>query len=228
MTEHRNVDPRSAGLPSLEGGWELQRGPHVELWVPRQPDALFDPDAEIERRDYHASMPYWAWVWDAVDPCVEGLVKRGVKGRVLELGAGLGAVGLSLAKQQGATVTLSDYDPIAVAAMGVNVAQNSLEGTRVWALDWRDLAAAPAESFDFVVGCEVIYDPGGHGALLDAVERFLVPKSGAALIFDPGRGTAEQFIRRAKKRGFSVRVEDMAGDPKGPAPGEPRWLTLEI
>lgn len=226
VNESPSVDPR---LPIVEGGWELQQGRHVQLWVPRQPDALFDPDAEVERHEYHGTMPYWAWVWDAVDPCVEGLLQRGVRGKVLEVGAGLGAVGIALAVQLGNRVscTLSDYDPVAVQAMGVNADLNGLDDSRVWTLDWRDLRCAPEERFDVILGCEVIYDPTSHAALLDVFERYLEPGSGRALIFDPGRAPAKQFVRRAEQRGFTVNIENADGESAAIRPGEARWLQLE-
>lgn len=226
MNEPPDADPR---LPTLEGGWEIQKGRYVQLWAPKQPDALFDPDAEVERHEYHDTMPYWAWVWDAVDPCVDALLQRGVEGRVLEVGAGLGAVGLALAVQLGDRVscTLSDYDPLAVQAMHVNADLNHLEATRVWTLDWRDLSEAPEERFDVIIGCEVIYDPTSHEALLDVLDRYLEPHSGTALIFDPGRTPAKQFVRRAEKRAFTVKVEDTNGHSAAIQPGEPRWLLLE-
>ena len=232
MTEPRKLDPR---LPAIEGGWEQQLGRYARLWVPKQPDALFDPDAQVERREYHAAMPYWAWVWDAADPCVEGLLRhglagRGVEGRVLEVGAGLGAVGIALAATLGerVTCTLSDYDPLAIQAMYVNAELNGLEETRVWALDWRDLNRAPEERFDVIIGCEVIYDSTSHAALLDVFERYLERESGRALIFDPGRAPARQFARRARQRGFSVLVQDQDGARAELLPGEARWLVIQI
>ena len=215
-------------LPPVEGGWELQEGRHVQLWAPKQPDALFDPDAHVERHQYHTEMPYWAWIWDATDPCIETLLSRGIQGRVLEIGAGLGAVGIALAAKLSGqvNVTLSDYDPVAVQAMHVNAALNHIPATRIWTLDWRALRHAPPDQFDFIVGCEVIYDPTSHEALLDVLAHYLDPKSGQALIFDPGRTPAKQFTRRAKARGFQVTIESPSGHPATIEPGKPRWLTL--
>ena len=227
VTSPPELDPR---LPRLEGGWEFQQRCGAKLWVPKQPDALFDPDAHVERHAYHGTMPYWAWVWDAVEPSVEGLVRRQLTGRVLEVGAGLGALGIAwaLAVGESTDLTMTDYDPVAIAAMRVNADLNGLLTAQVCPLDWRRAADLANERFDFVVGCEVIYDPTTHAALLDVIERCLEPSSGRALIFDPGRAPAAQFVRRAEKRGFAVSVEGLSGREVSIVQGQPRWLQLRI
>ncbi|MEM8710474.1 MAG: hypothetical protein AAGG01_05945, partial [Planctomycetota bacterium] len=84
-------------LPSLEGGWELGEYDLVSLWVPREPDALLDDAGVQERNRFNDTMPYWAWLWDSAPTMMRALIDRCVGGRVLEVGAGLGLVGLGVA-----------------------------------------------------------------------------------------------------------------------------------
>lgn len=249
-----DTQAEEAGLPRLDGGWELQTlvfpsasaggssqvglplRPNcpVQLWVPAHPDRLFDHDAVDGAGNYHETMPYWAWLWDTVPTTVAALERRGIHGRVLEIGAGLGAVGIALAARGAARrsspvqVTLSDYDATSIPVMAANAALNALDDVDVWRLDWRALGGAPRVRFDAIIGCEVIYDPKSHGALLDVFERFLEPGAGRAYIADPGRERAPQFVKRARARGLRVQIEDAEGQPAELAAGELRILVLSV
>ncbi|MEM8713234.1 MAG: hypothetical protein AAGG01_20000, partial [Planctomycetota bacterium] len=139
--------------------------------------------------------------------------------------AGLGLVGLGVAKAAGATLVLSDYDPLACAALAVNAAWNGFGEAPVWEFDWRELGGAPEGSFDAIIGCDVMYESQAHQPLLDVLERYLAA-GGAAYLADPGRSRLPQFLRRAEARGWSAVSETSTGDPAGPAPGEYRLLTL--
>ncbi len=228
----------AAGLPTLKGGWERQTlalppraaADPVQLWVPAQPDQLFDHDAVHGAGDYHESMPYWAWLWDTVPATVEALERRALEGRMLEIGAGLGAVGIALAARSSGRIraTLSDYDPTSISAMEANAALNGLADADVWQLDWRSLDGAEPTRFDFIVGCEVIYDPKSHGALLDVFERFLEPQAGQAFIADPGRDRAPQFVKRARARGMEVQIQDAEAVGAELTQGKFRMLILSL
>jgi 2-polyprenyl-3-methyl-5-hydroxy-6-metoxy-1,4-benzoquinol methylase len=243
-------EPESLPLPAIPGAWERRETAfgacRVTIWVPCAPDALLDDAAVIERSRFHDAMPYWAWLWESAprlarlvvaaavgaDAVTEGSVEArwprdpvfrpGV--RVLELGAGLGLVGLTAARL-GCDVTLSDYDPLALAALRANVAENRLEHVRVWELDWRALDTAPRETFDVVLGCDVVYEANAHAPVLEALERFLAP-GGEAWIADPGRKRLPSFVRRAEARGHRVDVLDQGGARASVEPGAFRLLVL--
>lgn len=218
------------GLPPLAGGWEARTlgagESEVRLWVPSAPDALLEDADVIARNRFNDAMPYWAWLWDSA-PRLAGLVAGAgwASGRrVLELGAGLGLVGLTAAKL-GCTVTLSDHDPLALAAARVNAAANGLSDVAVLDLDWRALEAAPRAAFDVVVGCDVLYEANAHVPLLDVVERCLAP-GGVAWFADPGRTRAPAFVRRAEARGYAVDVSDEWAERAALEPGAFRLIVL--
>lgn len=217
------------GLPSLQGGWELVEFDYVSIWVPREPDALLD-DADVQERNrFNDTMPYWAWIWDSAPTMMRTLVDRGVSGRILEVGAGLGLVGLSVAKAVGetaeTTLALSDYDPLACEALRVNARMNGFDGALIWEFDWRELESAPAGIFDAIIGCDVMYEGQAHEPLLDVLERYL-DAGGTAYLADPGRSRLPQFQRRAEARGWAVGLENAAGQHAEPQAGEYRLLTL--
>jgi len=242
-------------LPPLAGGWILHEaaygGVGVRLWIPRAPDALLDDDEVIERNRFNDSMPYWAWLWDSAPRLARLVAAAGWPPgtRVLELGAGLGLVGL-VAARLGCEVTLSDHDPLALATLRVNVREatpsrgsavasltdscgsdssptrdSTRPPPRVIDLDWRALEALGQPEFDVVLGCDVLYEAGSHEPVLDVLERCLTSR-GEAWLADPGRTRLPAFMRRAEARGWSVAVLDEDGHSARVEPGAFRALRL--
>lgn len=222
--------PPPGDLPPLAGGWELRSlaagAVGVELWVPSAPDALLDDPDVIQRNQVHDAMPYWAWVWDSAPRCAALLAAGALvpRGALLEVGAGLGLVGLVAARLGAAAVTFSDHDPLARAALAVNARRNGVEAA-VIDLDWRAPATFPPGPFDVVVGCDVVYEAGAHEPLLDLLAALLAP-GGEAWFADPGRSRLAGFVRRAEARGHRVTILGADGRPQPLAPGEFRVVRL--
>lgn len=224
--------PADAPFPPLPGGWELVpydlgEGTTLELRVPKDPDLLLDDAGVLERNRFNDAMPYWAWIWDSAPAMARLLVRRpwASGARVLELGAGLGLVGLALAKARGCRVLLTDHDPLALQAARAQVRASGLAGVDVASFDWNDPATGPVGPFDGVLGCDVTYEAGFHGPVLDTIERLLAP-DGAAFVADPGRTRLPGFAARAVARGFRVTVVDGRGEPAEAVPGAFRLLEL--
>lgn len=191
-------------LPAIPGGWKLEQydcgGRPLLLQRPADPDLfLDDPDvvAANARNDY---MPYWAFLWPSAVKMAQTLTQAPwpVGSRVLELGAGLGLVGLA-AMLRGDQVTFSDYDATALQVCRINAILNGLPDPPILQLDWRE---PTNQQFDVIIGCEVTYDGPLHGVLLDLLDRMLAP-GGVCWLADPGRYQSQFFYELARKRGYA-------------------------
>lgn len=183
----------------------------VSLFTLADPDALLDTltQEEFDRSD--GRMPYWATLW----PSALALGERVLAGprldgkRVLDLGSGLGLVGLA-ALARGAHVTFFDWEATAVRLALASAAANG-HGARAdgEASDWR--VPPPHRPFDLVLGADVLYEARNG----PAVARFLadhVADDGEAWIADPGRLHAKDFLADADRAGLALLAsEAMAG-----------------
>ena len=195
-----------------------------ELLVPADSDALLDHPQVRARFAQDEYMPYWAMLWPAAlflaDAVAEwGPVPPGAElPHVLELGCGLGLVGL-VAAHRGYRVTLSDYDEDALALAEANARRNGLPAPETRIIDWRrtydDLCP------DRILAADVLYEARNLEPVAQFVARHLNP-GGFALIADANRSTADPFERIARRCGLSVTVscvERRDAPAGGPAQG---------
>lgn len=193
-------------LPSIPGGWTTRvlevGGRAFRLTLPADPDAfLKDPEvhAAHDRCEY---MPYWPYLWPAALSMAQLVQDDQLLAgrRVLEIGAGIGLVGLA-ALARGCHVTFNDNQQSAVDLALYNARQNGFTRVAALCFDWSE---PPPVRFPAIIGCEVTYDPKNHGSILDLVETTL-EAGGVAWFGDPCRQQTEKFIAQAKARGFEVK-----------------------
>jgi predicted nicotinamide N-methyase len=129
--------------------------------------------------------PYWAYLW----PSARALAKvvadlPDLEGRrVLDLGCGLGALGLTAAAK-GADVLLVDIRPEALELVHRNAARNRLE-VKTQQVDF----FAPPEdlgTFDTILAADVLYEDGMLRAVIRVIKKHLA-SDGIAMISDPMR-----------------------------------------
>ncbi|WP_437188390.1 class I SAM-dependent methyltransferase [Planctomicrobium sp. SH668] len=199
-------------LPEIPGGWTPQEiriaDQTIRMYRPGDPDLFLDDEqvhAENAKNDY---MPYWAFLWPSSIKMAARMFTAPwpVGTKVLELGAGIGLVGLA-AQLRGDSVTYSDYDQTALHICRFNAVLNGLSDPEVMQLDWREI---PEIKFPVLVGCEVTYDATLHEPLLLLIQSILT-QGGECWLGDPGRFQAPYFYKAAKKLGFSVEIEDEQG-----------------
>ena len=164
-------------------------------------------------RDERDPDPSWGDVWDSARH-LAAYVKRGggdITGeRVVELGCGLGVVGIAAAKAGASAVVLVDREPeclhcaLATASLnGCTVGVDGDEGVVVSAAVGTFASASTSISrADVVLGSDVIYD-SSHMRDLAAACRCLAPR---ALISDPAAGRA-----RGAREAFVNAVTEMGG-----------------
>jgi predicted nicotinamide N-methyase len=112
------------------------------------------------------------FVWDAgyaflayLDENMHGIDFSGK--RVLEIGAGTGVAGISLARCFGCEVMLTDYAFLDL--LRHNVQRNCPSKTQVCCLDWTLEMSKEVRAFlpaDIIVGCDIVYGQANFGALL--------------------------------------------------------------
>lgn len=146
--------------------------------------------------------PFWAQIWDAGHALASYLLRGPPsRGPLLELGAGVGLVGIAAALRGGA-VLQTDRSLDAVRTAAVNAARCGVAAqVQLIAADWR--AWPLARRFGVVVGADITYRTSLHPALLAVLRRALV-LGGMALLADPGRFAGELFARRLLANGWRV------------------------
>lgn len=161
---------------------EIDLGPFTVLIdAPRDPDAL--TRLGVERAD--PSPGYWAHLWPSSVELARylassDLIAPGV--RLLEVGCGLGLCGITAARR-GAAVTITDFNPQAVAWVARNAELNRVTA-RCEPFDWN---TPPPEhwpgAFDLLIASDVLYEPASFAG----IARLVLALNCAALIADPAR-----------------------------------------
>ena len=203
----------AAGLPAVPGGWTEtsvgvahRRGKRrFRLLTPA------DPDAVLEEHAAAGGDPYWATLWPVAVTFAGRLLDAPFPAgtRALELGCGSALAGLAAAAG-GAAVTATDVDPRAVALAAANGVANGLPLTAE-ILDWfAPPALSAGERFDRVIGADLLYQPDLHAPLLNTLSATLAD-GGEAILADPGRTAAADFLHAAADAGWRVRLEDETG-----------------
>lgn len=216
-------------LPEIPGGWRTGcvsvADRFLELHLPADPDRFLDDPAVLaaNRRDDY--MPYWPYLWPTSETLAQALSRAGwpAETEVLELGCGLGLVGLA-GLLHGWRVTFSDHDPNAVRCALLNARRNGLaERASGLVLDWR----RPLERrWPVILGSDLTYEPQTIPSLVELLSRMLAP-GGVCWIGDPGRTHAGRFFQLAQEQGFHVRIQDAAGlDCLRPTPARFQMFVL--
>lgn len=145
-----------------------------------------------------STFPFWIRLWEAAIvlsefiagvPCAPGTT-------LLELGAGLGAPGLTAAKA-GYEVTLSDYEKLILDFERINAAASRLENIECLMLDW--LNPPEMQQFDVILGAEILFREEFFQPLLNVLQKTLKPGGVIYLAHDSKRRSLEPFLKMAEK-----------------------------
>lgn len=166
--------------------------------VPRSIDRFIDPEDPLH------DFPLWAKIWPASVVLARRLSRLPVVPgqRILEIGSGLGLVGI-VAACSGHAVTLTDINPHALEFARANAHINGCTQLAVQRLDWQ--APQPAGTFDAIVGSEVVYRDQDIDRLLALFATCLTPR-GHILLVEEMRRTLDPFFRRLDPH-YRVRIE---------------------
>lgn len=196
------------------------RDREIILIGPANYESLIDDPDVVSRFAQDEFMPYWAEFWPAARLLAEEVAgwepldtsgdragaQTSVEPTVLEIGCGLGLVGL-VAHSLGYRVTLTDYHEDALAFVRASAARNDLPEPATAYVDWR--LEYPALRSDRILGAEVLYEQRNLAAVAEFVKRHLNP-GGFALFVDGNRQVADAFPAVAERCGLRVAVEPVS------------------
>jgi len=145
-----------------------------------------------------SAFPFWIKLWEAaivLSEFIAGMPCEGEAG-LLELGAGLGAPGLTAAAA-GYTVTLSDYDEMILDFERINAAASHLTNVRFMMLDW--LNPPEMERYDVILGAEILFRKEFFAPLLGIFRKALKPGGVIYLAHDAKRSSLGPFLKMAEQ-----------------------------
>ncbi|MDA0334213.1 MAG: hypothetical protein O2782_03510 [bacterium] len=174
------------------------------------PYALLDRLIEQEQadgRDKVTRFPYWAEIWPAALALSRWFVTTSPPPeKALELGCGLGLVGVTLARL-GWMVEATDFVEDALVFTAHNAERNGVGGRHIVSyLDWSHPVGTPGQ---VLVGSDVAYEKSLHPYLMRTVRALLVP-GGRLILSDPGRPAARPFLEAMSRAGYDHRTDEVA------------------
>jgi predicted nicotinamide N-methyase len=203
-------------LEQLSGQFDVVRsefplgGRIVTIHHPRNADELIDEDAFAEDE----RLPYWADIWPSARVLADRMVTMPVDDRrFLELGCGAGLVSVAAA-MAGFEVTATDYYEEALRFTALNVLINTGVLIETREADWRRFPHDLGR-FGLVVASDVLYERE-HASLIASVLDRTMNGRGTALVADPGRLAAPDFVEQCKERGMPTAILDRVPYEDGP------------
>ncbi len=145
-----------------------------------------------------SAFPYWVKIWEAAIALAAHLSEQNLDTNqtVIELGAGMGVVGLFLAAS-GHAVTLTDYEDNALKLMQKNAERNGLGSASIQKMDWHHYES-PGR-YDIVCGAELVYRQQDIRPALEAVRSVVKPDGTVYLAHDVKRLSLIEFLAEAGK-----------------------------
>ena len=182
----------------------------IAITMVNDTNSLLD-EMSIEDHLLETNFPFWAelwpsavalarYLWDNVDFQGE---------QVLELGCGLGLVGIVARKKQ-AKILMTDYNDDALMFAKGNALKNKCEDIQFRRMDWQH-PNLDNQKFKYILASDIIYEEQNWVPIVnifDAVSRKASVNShleehGEAMLAEPNRPNAQGFFEILQHRGFS-------------------------
>jgi len=170
----------------------------INILRPRSADDLIS-EADFERDE---RLPYWAELWPSSTVLGAYVLETTLEPRrTIELGCGVGLVSIAAALA-GHRILATDYYEEALNFVRANSYRNLGHELDTKALDWRAIPRTMGR-FDLVLASDVLYESRYAMLVAETIDRVLTP-GGEALVADPGRVAAEEFIDACATLGLRV------------------------
>lgn len=146
-----------------------------------------------EGESYMEKFPFWVKTWESSIVLADYLLRLGLPkdASILELGAGMGVVGLFLGAF-GHHVTITDYEEDALCLLRKNVRHNGLHTVSVEKLDWNNPGLT--KTYDIICGSELIYKDTFIPPIIALFRKYLQPDGTIFLAHDIRRRCLMQFV----------------------------------
>jgi predicted nicotinamide N-methyase len=185
-------------LESFHKTYETDR---TEVIIQGQTYVLFLPKALepfIDPEDPMSDFPLWAKLWKASWVLADFLagMRPDPGKRFLEIGAGLGLVSL-VGSSFGHDMTMTEADTHALAFARANARMNECPDIRIMKLDWN--TPPEGETFDVILGSEVVYHERHFAPLMDLFKQLLRP-GGEIILASEVRAPSIEFYKRLQER----------------------------
>ncbi|MEY2933212.1 MAG: hypothetical protein RL033_3961 [Pseudomonadota bacterium] len=161
---------------------------------------LSDEDEHQFLRGDQPRLPYGIALWPSAIALAHEIAARPLQGvSMLELGAGTGLPGI-VAAALGARVVQTDRNKAALIVCRMNADANGVL-IEQRAADWT--AWNEADTYDFIVGADILYADSVHPQLRRIFESNLAP-GGRLLLSDPFRAESIELLQAMEAEGWNV------------------------
>jgi predicted nicotinamide N-methyase len=181
----------------------------VTMHHPRNADDLISEEDFVKDE----RLPYWADIWPSARVLADRVAVMPVhERRFLELGCGAGLVSVAAA-MAGFEVTATDYYDEALRFTALNVLVNTGVLIETRSADWRRFPHDMGR-FELVVASDVLYERE-HAVLIASVLDRTLTGRGTAMIADPGRLAAPEFVEQCAQRGMPAAILERVAFEEG-------------
>lgn len=142
----------------------------------------------------------------------------------IELGAGLGLAGITLAKAGAPRVLLQDRDGFILSLASQSAVRNDVgNAVSVTASEWANRAAWPPASSGIVIGADLMGDPQAVPDLVDLIDHL----GGQAVLVEPDTNervkTIDMFQAALKSKNLKLKRDKFQAPPGSP-PASPAYV----
>ena len=166
-------------------------------------------DEQRYLKDERDPLPYGVMLWPASIALAHEVLARAAElpgKRVLELGAGTGVPGI-VAGSLGARVLQTDRSEVALHVCAMNVKRNEVLFIEQRVAAWETFESA--ETYDLILGSDVLYATDMHARLRAICETYLAP-GGRVLFSDPFRAQSLPLLEQMDASNWRVTLAKYA------------------